>query len=378
MNLSFWELDSYLKPADVVVVGAGIVGLTAAIEIKEQSPSMEVVVVDRGLLPMGASTRNAGFACIGSLSELASDEDAMGWDRLTELVALRWKGLQKLRDRIGDLAMDYEACGGYEWFFPEDTVRLENCLNILDRWNLFLRDLTGKEDVFQNRPGLLSRDGLGGKSLIANTVEGLLHPGKMMFRLQTLANAAGVRLLYGLRLDRWEQTKQGLVLSFEQGWKISAQYLCLATNGFAKQWFPHWDLQTVRNQVLVTQAIDGLSLRGGFHYDEGYLYFRNLGNRILIGGARNRDPETETTDTFGENPRLLDYLKAFLSEKILDGREVAVSHQWSGILGVGREKSPLIQWVEPKVCVAVRLGGMGVAIGSLVGQKAAQLIMDAD
>ena len=47
---------------------------------------------------------------------------------------------------------------------------------------------------------------------------------------------------------------------------------------------------------------------------------------------------------------------------------------WSGILGIGDQKKPIIERVSPNVVVAVRMGGMGVAIGSLVGEEAAALV----
>jgi len=61
--LSYWEQESFTRYHHVVI-GAGIVGLSAAIELKEHFPKQSVLVLELGLLPTGASTRNAGFACI--------------------------------------------------------------------------------------------------------------------------------------------------------------------------------------------------------------------------------------------------------------------------------------------------------------------------
>jgi glycine/D-amino acid oxidase-like deaminating enzyme len=62
--LSLWEKQSFLE-YDVIVVGAGITGLSTAVSIKEKNPKISVLVVERGILPTGASTKNAGFACFG-------------------------------------------------------------------------------------------------------------------------------------------------------------------------------------------------------------------------------------------------------------------------------------------------------------------------
>jgi glycine/D-amino acid oxidase-like deaminating enzyme len=47
---------------------------------------------------------------------------------------------------------------------------------------------------------------------------------------------------------------------------------------------------------------------------------------------------------------------------------------WSGILGVGKDERSVVAQVEENVFVGARLGGIGVAIGSLVGQELAELI----
>ena len=65
--LSYWEKQSLLQ-YDHIVLGSGIVGLSAAISLKERQPQARVLVLERALLPTGASTKNAGFACIGSLT----------------------------------------------------------------------------------------------------------------------------------------------------------------------------------------------------------------------------------------------------------------------------------------------------------------------
>ncbi|MCB9063498.1 MAG: FAD-binding oxidoreductase, partial [Halobacteriovoraceae bacterium] len=117
-----------------------------------------------------------------------------------------------------------------------------------------------------------------------------------------------------------------------------------------------------------------LPLRGCFHYDRGYYYFRNIDNRILLGGGRNLDKQGETTDEFGTTPLIRNALLRLLKEVILPGREVAVDSWWSGILGVGSRKAPIIRQVSPHVVAAVRLGGMGVAIGMLVGEEGAEVV----
>ena len=86
--LSYWEKTSLLN-YDVIVVGSGIVGLSTALSIKEKSPGQRVLVLERSILPTGASTKNAGFACIGSLTEILDDLTHMSTQEVLSLVELR-------------------------------------------------------------------------------------------------------------------------------------------------------------------------------------------------------------------------------------------------------------------------------------------------
>jgi gamma-glutamylputrescine oxidase len=154
---------------------------------------------------------------------------------------------------------------------------------------------------------------------------------------------------------------------------LNFQKLFICTNGFTKNLLPDIEVQAARNQVLVTEPIAGLDWKGVYHYDKGYYYFRRIGDRILLGGARNFDPQTELTTDFSKNEKIIEELKRFLKEDILSGREVAITHQWTGILGIGKSKYPIMKEFENNCYLAVRLGGMGVAIGSYLGQEVAKL-----
>jgi len=73
-QLSYWEHQTFLRGFDVVIIGAGLVGLTAALHTRRLRPKARVLVLERDVLPNGASTKNAGFACFGSISELLEQE----------------------------------------------------------------------------------------------------------------------------------------------------------------------------------------------------------------------------------------------------------------------------------------------------------------
>ena len=110
--------------------------------------------------------------------------------------------------------------------------------------------------------------------------------------------------------------------------------------------------------------------------DKGYVYFREVDGRLLLGGARNIDFKGENTTEFGVNPAIRSHLDRLAKEVILPYREVEWEMEWTGIMAFGPKKSPIIQQIGPKTAVAVRLGGMGVAIGWQVGKELSELLSE--
>lgn len=385
-NLSFWEQQSFFHRYDVVVVGSGIVGLSAALSLKENDPGLQIAVVERGVLPFGASTRNAGFACFGSMSELLDDLSARPSEEVFALVERRWQGLQKLRQRLGDAQLHYQPFGGYEIFRAEEVAIFEKCMTRMPEFNRIIGEITGEKEVYVPADGKIKEFGFHGVShIILNLAEGQIHTGSMMKSLIDLVRQSGIAIFNGLTIERLEEQTDRVALHTGPGWHFSAGKVLVATNGFARQLLPDLQLFPGRNQVLITKPLRDLPFRGSFHYDRGYFYFRNVDepertgwSRILLGGGRNLAMEEEKTAEFGTTELIRSALISLLKTVILPSHPVEIETWWSGIMGLGDEKKPVVKMVSPRIGVAVRLGGMGVALGSLVGEEAAEMLIAAN
>lgn len=372
---SYWELQTLLSPFDVLIVGGGIVGLNAAITILESRPQTRLAVVDRGVYPIGASTRNAGFACYGSLSEVASDVKSNGFEEAIKLFRKRKKGLDRLKEVVGESDIGFIPSGGSEIFLQEDHGSYEDCMAYLDQFNKVLRtEFEG--DVFVPADEMISGQGLNGVAhLVSHPYEGQLHPGRLVKVLRDKASSLGAELLGGVDVEHIEKISAVCFdLIGKNGEVFKSREVLIANNGFAQTLLPELAVTPARNQILLTHPIQGLRLQGCFHYKEGYVYFRNLDDRILIGGARHLAFEEETTRNFGVTETIAMWLEQFLKEYIIRDFP-GIEYSWSGIMGVGHSKEPIIKQMDDGMVVAVRLGGMGVAIGSLVGQDAAALVL---
>jgi glycine/D-amino acid oxidase-like deaminating enzyme len=94
-TISIWEKETFFSHQDVIIIGSGFVGLWSAFFPEKEKSKSKDHILERGLIPTGASTRNAGFACFGSLSELVWDAQTMGTDEMLKVAEMRFKGLER-------------------------------------------------------------------------------------------------------------------------------------------------------------------------------------------------------------------------------------------------------------------------------------------
>jgi len=370
MNFSFWEIDFLNKQSDIIILGAGISGISTAISLREKHPELTVSVLERSGFSLGASTKNAGFACFGSPSEVLEDIRNMGEVLTIDLIKMRWKGLELLCQRIQAKLMDYKNDAGFEVFGHSDDEAYNRCIEAIPYLNNLIGDALALDNIYSvsseiNMPGFLQNG-------ICNKYEGSLHPVKMMRCLYQKAVEAGVNFFFGLNIESIDKVRKRLVI---QGGEIPYKMLCICTNGFASQLCPELEVTPARNQVLITKPVNNFNLKGCYHFDHGYYYFRSYENRILLGGGRNLSPDIETTDEFGQTELIQSRLIDFL-DRINPGLSSQVDYRWSGILGVGPKRFPICKWIESDILVGVRLGGMGVAIGSYLGETLAEMISE--
>lgn len=368
MNYSYWEYKEWFSNIDFVVVGSGIVGLSCAIQLKKTNPKAKILILEKGVLPQGASTKNAGFACFGSVSELLNDLKNHTEEEVFELVKKRWLGLQLLRKTLGDLSIDFQYNKGYELFLKEDNF--EACLDSLPKLNKLLYPLF-KENVYSVSDNLFQFQNIV-PNYIVNQFEGQIDTGKMMSSLLFFAQQKGIKILNSIEVLAFEEENQNVNIQTSIG-ELKAKKIFFATNGFSNQLLKE-NVKPARAQVVITKPIKELSIQGSFHLDEGYYYFRNIHNRILLGGGRNLDFQTEETTEFGNTELVQKKLEELLRTVILPNTDFEIDSIWSGIMGVGNQKSAIVKAISNRVFCGIRLGGMGIAIGSLVGKELADLI----
>ena len=371
-KLSFWEKELYFEDIDYTIIGAGIVGYSTAISLREQFPKAKILIIERGYLPTGASTKNAGFACFGSPTEVLDDIQENGEEAVIQLINKRWKGLQLLLKRVGKSIIDFQENGSYEIFTADEASTFLRVTQKIPYLNKLVEKAIGKRDAYSEiENSTFNFSSIAG--IIKNKYEGQINTGLMVNELHKIAVQHDIKIIFGVTLKTWSDKKSNVQLNTTIG-DFLTKRLIIATNGLSKSILPKEDVTPARAQVIVTKPLKKTPFEGTFHYDSGFYYFRNIGNRILLGGGRNLDILGETTTDMENTILITDKLKSLLSEVILPNVSHEIDYSWSGIMGVGTTKAPIVKKISENVAIGIRLGGMGVALGSLVGEELSLLI----
>jgi len=358
--MSYWELKGWFASLDAVIVGAGIVGISAALRLKERHPKWNVVVVDKSSLG-GATSRNAGFACFGSPSELLEDWASIGAEETIRLVQMRWEGLKLLRTSWGDESLNYQACGSVEAF--TDPELFESCRSFVPELNAALNPILGG-DPFVLGP-VRERLGLNHVcGIIGSPLEGSLDTSRLVQTLFRALESRNIPCLTGLEVTGLNEDSDGWSVSTNFG-DLTARRVFVATNAWAASLLD-LDVRPAANSVIVTQTLTSLNLPCTVHHDRGYVYAREIDGKLLIGGGRHWQCPTEEDR--------INRLVEWAHHHIQGTEEMHICHSWTGQLGTGASRLPVVEEIKPRLYAGVRLGGMGVAIGSRVGRQLADLV----
>tara|TARA_B100001559_G_scaffold73673_1_gene60572 strand:+ start:12 stop:1124 length:1113 start_codon:yes stop_codon:yes gene_type:complete len=368
MDLSYWEKKEWFENVDTLIIGSGIVGLSSAIEILKKDPDQNLLILEKGFLPQGASTKNAGFACFGSPSEIIDDLKNLKEKEVVSLIKSRWNGLKLLRKNLGDKNIGYKCHGGYELFFNNQKTMFDHCCENIRYINkivypVFKKNVFSIIDTPYNFKNILNK-------CIYNPFEAQLDVGKMMSSLISKTIRKGGKIINGVTVEKVYDNGE---VKIKDDFEINAKKVIITANGFSKKLIDV-DLNPARAQVIITKSIPNLKIKGVFHIDRGYYYFRNIDNRILLGGGRHLDKKVEQTTKIGFNEKIQGKLLDLLKNSILPETNFEIEQKWSGIMGMGNDKKPIVKKISNHLYCGVKLGGMGIAIGNNIGKLIANKI----
>ena len=341
MSTSYW-LDrssrNDKKNYDVVIVGAGISGLSTAYWLNKEDPTLTIAIVEKSRLGFGASGRNAGFVTCGSVEHFNRLISKHGKDEAVEIWKFAETNLKLLQEHIiqgdGD-SVEFAKRGAYSLAAQENEfTELKNVAKTMAELDIPVETYSAAE--IQKNVGAVNFVG-GIKYLDDAEVNPLLL-------LELMQNRIKADFFELTEAHSYEETSQGTrILKTDNGdFECSMIVYCL--NGYSPTMHPYFadKIYPTRAQILMMEKAP--PFMDGPCYANFYLdYFRQMPNgSLLIGGFRQLEKATEV----GYSDHVTDVIQGALHEFVLTHlptlKDKKVSHRWGGIMGFSKDGQPMI------------------------------------
>ncbi|WP_137702796.1 NAD(P)/FAD-dependent oxidoreductase [Marimonas lutisalis] len=364
------------QKADVVVIGGGFTGLSAALALAKDGA--DVMVLDAVFPGWGASGRNGGFCCLGG-----SKLDNSSLERSVGVAGRReWRAAEKAAIELVDDLLTRHGL---------DVDRHSDGETLLAHKPTFARfedEIAEVERDYGVTPEILTRDMLAERGLAGGFHGGMtvplgfaLHPRKYLVGLLTAAEAAGARVFGNSPVAGIERIGSGWRVSTPRG-HVDCSQVIIATNGYSSEDVPDWmagRYMPAQSSVIVTRPMSDseLAAQGWTSHQMAYdtrrlLHYFHLmpENRFLFGmrGGLRASP--------GAEAGISRAIRRDFDAMFPAWRGVETTHYWSGMVCLAPKLAPFCGEVPdmPGVFAGYAYHGNGVAMASYCGALLADLV----
>ncbi len=364
--------DATPAQADVVVIGAGITGLSAARRIADLGRS--VVVVDSREIGSGASAINGGQLTIGLKAPMPKVQKRLGKRKAGQL----WQTVLDGVDMVGAIADDEGVDIGFRrsgalslGLLPAQIEHVKSTADFLhENYGLESRILLGDE----------IRSEIGSDQFtvaLVTEIDGLVDPAKYTYCLALGVARRGGTIVEHCEVTNLSESGTGYLVTSSQG-SIRATDVLMATNGYT----PKGLVPSVRRQVvpigsyivatapLPQETAERIlpNNRANWTKKRFLNYFRlSDDNRLIFGGRPNLSPNLDLREVAGGMRKVISTFFPELSD-------VEITHVWGGTLGATFDLLPHVGRTDGGIWYAVGYGGHGVAMATQVGNDVGGLI----
>jgi gamma-glutamylputrescine oxidase len=357
--------------ADVVVIGAGLCGASAALTLARAG--IDTAWVDAGAVAHGASGRNAGFLLQGTAERYVRAIAIHGRERARRVHALSRENHHAMTAEIERLGL---ACGYMRRGSLQLAGSVEEEGDLLESATLLREDGFPAEERGPDALGAALIDA-GFRLGVHLPDDGELQPAEFVRGVAQAAMALGVRLYEHTSVTTLHADAPGDVRAETPLGTIRAQIALVCTNAAAGRLLAGLagTIDPVRGQMLATAPAPPL-FACPIYADHGYDYWRqDEHGRIALGGWRNLDPEGEV----GTDELLHPVIQARMTEflhRFAALRDVPVTHRWSGTMGFSRDGLPMVGAVpgSPGALVAAGFTGHGFGFAWVCGRAIAEMV----
>ena len=389
--------------ADVVIIGAGLTGASAAYHLGEltRAGRLRVVVLDQGDPAGEASGRNGGNFelipenSIGAYEGLAKERldflmrryrgvpreiltaESERQASLVFGIALRNRDLLKniiLREQI---ECDFSP-RGWLHIACSDEEELGICAEV----NLAARH--GQRVEIWPRGKIRNEFGFT-TEFVGRFVpgDGTYHPFKYTCGLLSRAIDAGVELHTRVKVRSVESHSRNRHQVVTEKGTIKAKQVIVATNAFTSALFPELEsIRAYQSQIMLTENAPDRTRGRVVTCNDGPIFFNQPRDRasngrapLLLGGGADRPMRNPSSRrrSIHIHARLMHLRDRFFPE--LQGREA--SAEWIGPMGFTPDQLPALGFLQPGVVVVAGFNGYGGSYTTAAGLAAAEMVTSA-
>lgn len=358
--------------ADVVVIGGGYTGLSAALQLAKLGA--RVTVLERETIGWGASSRNGGMVLTGQKHGVGEMLSSLGAAKTHELWDASLAALETVADIVRqenidcDLARRGHMDAAYK---PKHMDALKQAQALLEREFDYPTRVVPKSEL---RNELDTQFYHGG--LVDERSAGL-HPAKYVRGLARAAQRAGADLHDGVAAEAVEKQANGFVVKTARG-SIEAKDVFAATNGYTGRATPQLQKRIIPigSYIIATEPLGKELARQLIPHNrmifdtKNFLYYfrRSPDDRIVFGGRAAFFPETP--DTVRESA---DILRKGMLKIFPQIEDVPTAYAWGGTLGFTFDMYPHAGQMDG-IYYAMGYSGHGVALSTYLGKQFANRI----
>ena len=354
--------------ADVVIIGGGFTGLSAATHLAKAGTN--VVLIEAERFGDGASGRNGGQLGTGQRGSLDELEAELGWTRA--------KALFDLAEEAKAHLLEFSETNGIEIDFMPGQLSVAHKKRYVDdyrRYADYMQEKAGYPhmtfmDAEETAQRVGSRRYYGGTRDVGT---GHIHPLKLVIGTARVAAAAGAKL--------YEKTRSTGIIS--QGGKvrvttprgtIMADKALIAVNAYGGDLEPESAAHVMPIGSFIGATVplgsDSPVIPGGESVDDSRFvvrYFRKSKDGRLLFGGREIYTVDDPTD-------ISTHIRRQIAEVYPTLKDVEITHSWGGFVGITMPRKPFVREVMPNVISAGGYSGHGVMLSNFVGKLYAETV----
>ncbi len=355
--------------ADVCVVGGGITGCSAALELAERGYS--VVLLEAGEIGHGASGRSGGQILPGLGTDMATVETALGREAARDIWALSREAVRLTAERVERHAIPCDL----QWGYLHAAVKPRHVRELAEHRERMARDYDYHDLEMLEGDALRERVVTDAyPAALHEAGAGHLHPLNYTLGLARAAGEAGVALHAHSPVVAIEHGEPARVRTARGA--VTADYVVLGTNAYQSGLVPALSGRVMKaaNYMIATAPLSEAQAAQVLPHNDALSdanfvldYYRLSGDRRLIYGGEvsydGREPKGIQARMDAKIARLFPVLAG-----------IPIEYRWGGDVAITLNRAPDFGRLGRNVYYAQGYSGHGMALAGLAGRLMAEAI----